>query len=97
MKFLILLITVVSMSAWSQEEPINLNDVNLKTGLSSNEKETEGTVNDAYHASAERSTTGGTRATCPDCGDPSQLPDNTAFKRQSGKSGDEGTGSDGQQ
>ena len=96
MKVLILLITVFSMAAWSQEEPLNRSDVNLKIGLSSNDKETEGTVNNRYHSAAETSMTGGTRATCPDCGDPSQLPDSTAFKGKSGATTD-GTGSDGQQ
>jgi len=77
MKFLILLITVFSTMAWSQEETINMNDVNLKIGLSSNDKETEGTVNDKYHSAAENSMTGGTRATCPGCGDPSKREANT--------------------
>lgn len=97
MKFLILLVTVFSVTAWSQEEAINMNDVNLNIGLSSNDKETEGTVNERHHASAERSTTGGTRATCPECGDPSQLPNSTAFKRQSTGPVDDGSEADGQE
>jgi hypothetical protein len=96
MKFLILLVTLFAMNSWAQDE-FNPDAPNMKIGLYPNPRQTQAATNNPYSAKVETATTGGTSATCPECGDPSQLPDNTAFIRQSGTTTGTGETTDGQQ
>ena len=91
MKFLIFLVTVFSMAAWSQ---INEADPNLKIGMNTS---FEASINAPAYPGVETQVLGApTSATCPECADPSQLPDLTAFRRDSTAT-DANENADGQQ
>ncbi len=96
MKFFILLVTFFATIAWAQDEVVNMDAPNMKLGLYSNPKQTEGTVNERFHGTAETSSTGGTSATCPECGDPIRLPEKSDYSNNANDV-ELGTKADGQQ
>lgn len=91
MKFLIVLITVFSTVAWSQE--FNEADPNLKIGMNNR---FEASVTAPAYPGIESQVVGSTSNTCPECADPVQLPVNTTFSRDS-SAVEEGDKADSQQ